>query len=135
MEIIVVSKAMVKKMQYKITEPTAIVSISGVDDNRVSFNNPNVIVGRFIFEDIPYPIEGYTHFTEEDAKDIFQFVDRVKDKVNTIVVHCEAGISRSPTVAYYIADRIGVPKDSIKQSPFYKFNPWIVDVFEKVIKE
>ena len=38
-------------------------------------------------------------FTSKDADDILNFVDYYKSKVNLIVVHCEAGISRSAGVA------------------------------------
>ena len=38
-------------------------------------------------------------FNEEDAKGILHFVDTYKKEVDLIVVHCEAGISRSAGVA------------------------------------
>jgi len=38
-------------------------------------------------------------FTERDAEQILDFIDTFKDKVDIIVCHCEAGISRSAGVA------------------------------------
>lgn len=38
-------------------------------------------------------------FTDEDAKSILNFVELCKNGVDLIVVHCEAGISRSAGVA------------------------------------
>ena len=39
------------------------------------------------------------HFTEENAKQILDFIEKYKNEVDLIVVHCEAGISRSAGVA------------------------------------
>ena len=38
-------------------------------------------------------------FTEKQANMVIDFVEEVKDKIEMLVVHCEAGISRSPAVA------------------------------------
>ena len=42
--------------------------------------------------------KGYVLFNKSHAEDIIEFSERYKDKVNTIVVHCGAGISRSAGV-------------------------------------
>jgi predicted protein tyrosine phosphatase len=38
-------------------------------------------------------------FTDENAKQILDFVEKYKLEIETIIVHCEAGISRSAGVA------------------------------------
>lgn len=38
-------------------------------------------------------------FSDEQAVQIVDFVERIKDKVNGFLIHCEAGVSRSAAVA------------------------------------
>lgn len=42
-------------------------------------------------------------FNEQDAREIIKFVRDNKNKVETIYVHCDAGISRSAAIAKFIA--------------------------------
>lgn len=48
-------------------------------------------------------------FSNRDAKNIINFVNEVKNKVEIIVVHCDAGISRSAAVAKFIAEMFNLP--------------------------
>jgi len=45
--------------------------------------------------------------TEADARAIWKFVDKHLAAIEVIVVHCEAGMSRSPAVAAAITRRLG----------------------------
>ena len=46
--------------------------------------------------------------TAEQAEKIWQFVDDQKDRVGgAVVVHCEAGVSRSPAVAAALCKGLG----------------------------
>jgi predicted protein tyrosine phosphatase len=45
--------------------------------------------------------------TTDHAAAIWAFVDRYRDTVGTIVVHCEQGMSRSPAVAAAISKVLG----------------------------
>lgn len=42
-------------------------------------------------------------FAEKDAEDILNFYLSVKDKIEVLLVHCEAGICRSPATAAALA--------------------------------
>lgn len=44
---------------------------------------------------------------EDHAESIWQFVRQWQETVETIVVHCEQGMSRSPAVAAAICDALG----------------------------
>lgn len=48
---------------------------------------------------------------QHQAKAIAEFVDRVKEKVQLLVVHCDAGVSRSSAVAKAVCEQYGVVKD------------------------
>ena len=50
-----------------------------------------------------YKIINCRLFDEDDAKKVLEFIGDKKDKVTTIYVHCDAGISRSAAIAKFIA--------------------------------
>lgn len=66
---------------------------------------------RLHFHDIDQPEDPYTLFDESHAKQIIDFVSAVNDsgQVEGILVHCQAGISRSAAVARWIADQCELP--------------------------
>jgi len=49
--------------------------------------------------------EKYICFNDDHAKQIMDFLTEVEDKVEKIIVHCHAGISRSAAVAKFIAEK------------------------------
>lgn len=57
------------------------------------------------FDDIDCkePIKGLIPMRDVDAQKIVRAVEQWKDKVEQIVVHCDAGYSRSPAVAAALA--------------------------------
>ena len=79
----------------------AVISISDCDKEYPNLhNNPGngiVFQSRYHFDDVD---EGEDHcITNNDAMQIATFVFSVKDKADLLIVHCEAGVSRSPGVA------------------------------------
>ena len=48
-----------------------------------------------------------TMMSDDQAREIWRFVDRHKDAVGTVVVHCESGMSRSPAVAAALCASLG----------------------------
>lgn len=57
-------------------------------------------------EGLPVPSD-VVLMTQDQAKAIWDFVLRYRDRVGTIVVQCEQGMSRSPAVAAAICRRLG----------------------------
>jgi hypothetical protein len=64
------------------------------EDNRV-----NLLQLYFFDQTVP----GEHAFTENHAKEIIRFVGEAWGKIDCLLVHCEAGLSRSPGVAAAIA--------------------------------
>ena len=69
------------------------------------------------FEDIDPVFDGeyylkhknqFELFTKNHAKIIVDFVDKVKGKVDLLIVNCEAGISRSGAVGEWLCDYLGL---------------------------
>jgi len=46
-------------------------------------------------------------FTRDQAHQIINFIDKVKNEVDTLVVHCTAGISRSSGVGLFVCRYLG----------------------------
>lgn len=58
------------------------------------------------FDDVIRPVEGAVLFTEEMAKQIIAFIRRHKD-VDSLLVHCYAGQSRSLAVGAFAVKMLG----------------------------
>ena len=59
------------------------------------------------FDDIVKPVEGATLFSKEQASQILDFTKNVNDKVDTLLIHCYAGSSRSLAVGKALTERFG----------------------------
>lgn len=87
-----------------LKEDYIIISINDTDCSTVIFDNKHILdVLKITFDDLekePKNKENkYKLFNIHIAKEIKNFIDKFKNKVNRIVVHCTAGISRSSGVA------------------------------------
>lgn len=71
------------------------------------------------FDDIDREHDGYKACQEEDFKGLRAFIDKWKDKVDEIIVHCHAGISRSSGCAAAICQYIGIDDTFIWDSGQY----------------
>jgi len=84
------------------------------------------------FDDIVMPVDGAVLFTEEDAKRIISFVQTHKD-VESLVVHCYAGQSRSRAVAAFCT-KLLTGKDS-KYLGKTNYNALVYDVLSRTWAE
>ena len=97
-----------------IDEPTLIISISGTDDEPpLILNEPenkNIRPVEYLqFDDIDTAesVHGLKPMSNEDAKRIVDAFLQYVDEISQIIVHCDAGYSRSPAVAAALAKAIG----------------------------
>jgi len=63
----------------------------------------------------------YQLFTEKDAKKILHFIEKWMDQIDTLIVHCNAGVSRSSGVAAAISKYLY--GDDTEYFDSYKYNP------------
>lgn len=73
--------------------------------------NKNIINVAYVqFDDIDSSetVNGETPMSESDAKTIVDAFMKYKDRVEQIIVHCDAGYSRSPAVAAALAKALGM---------------------------
>ena len=99
-----------------INVPTLIISISDTDTPIPNIlaehkkENSNIVHVEFLqFDDIDYDkeVDGLKPMSVEDAKVIVDTFEQYRDKIEQIIVHCDAGYSRSPAVAAAIAKATG----------------------------
>ena len=127
-------------------EKTAIISIANVDSGFVNFRNNNenniVAVLNLFFDDVCGNEPNCMN--ENDAKKIAEFAKNTADKVDKIIVHCEAGVSRSAGVAAALMKYFNNDDMPIFESPHYcpnmhcysmVLNALMMDIDEEEIRE
>lgn len=83
----------------------AMISITGTGEPRVPLEKGWRHVLRLRFDDIERPRFGLELFSEADADQVIDFLDRIEGKVGHVVVHCALGLSRAPAIARFISER------------------------------
>jgi len=101
-----------------ITEPTLIISISSTDDQipLILKSGENKMVAHvefLMFDDIDTSesVGGLKPMSENDARRIVDTFLHYSDTVSQIIVHCDAGYSRSPAVAAALTKALGESDD------------------------
>ncbi|MHB8833318.1 MAG: hypothetical protein ACYC9V_09105 [Desulfobacteria bacterium] len=84
------------------------ISITGTDRRRARLRKGWRDILRLVFDDIEAPVADYVLFDDRMADRIIDWLYRVDDRVEEIIVHCSAGISRSAAVARFVAERYGI---------------------------
>jgi predicted protein tyrosine phosphatase len=83
------------------TNKHILISITGTDEKEVKLpiNENRMATLHLKFDDISSPKAGLVLFTETQAGKILDVVDIWENDIDEVIVHCNAGISRSPAVA------------------------------------
>lgn len=72
-------------------------------------------------DDVPKPVDSCQVFTKGDAQKIKEFVKKYQD--HNIIVHCNAGVSRTGSVIHYIQQEY--PNFQLIDQQNFSFNPLI----------
>ena len=83
---------------FRSDRPWAAIQISHSDDHPTLSEKNRVGLLRLVFEDIEEAGKPES-FTPALATEILDFVEKMWDKVDVFLIHCEVGLSRSPAVA------------------------------------
>lgn len=107
-KLLVLCQSAVRDFTYD--QPWACISIGTELGDWPKINKCQLVallqVAFFDLDSIPEAYTGSTEivlFNEDHARQIWEFVESVWDRVELLVVHCLAGVSRSPAVAAAIA--------------------------------
>ena len=98
--------------------PHAIVSVTSAPDDVARFPVPSTCVAvlRLAFADlVPSEVDASTAsllFTRAHAQQIWAFFDQHRPNIARLLVHCDAGHSRSPAIAAAIARACGLEHDN-----------------------
>lgn len=98
----ILSKKQAISYSYKADmDDCVIVSITDIEEKYAKFNRTHKIkdILRLQFNDVCEEENKSEYMSDLDAERIVDFVERWKSKVNTIIIHCHAGISRSSAIA------------------------------------
>lgn len=87
---------------------------------------------RLHFDDVERGWQGYCPMDESDATKILDWLDRHITHLNTLFVHCEAGISRSSSVALFIGEKYDVWVGGIEKS---HPNQHVLSMLRKIDRE
>jgi len=118
----VMSREKARKFSFSsYNKKIAVISISDCDKSSPNLNNnpKNGIAFqcKLHFDDVESGKENC--ITKKDAEKIIAFVNDIKDKTNLLIVHCEAGISRSAGVASAIMKFLYNDDTPIFNSPMF----------------
>jgi len=93
--------------------PYAVISIATPGKNIAQFETSSHCTGVLYmeFHDLDDPRHKVPLFNREQAEAVWKFVDALHVSTELLIVHCEAGISRSPAVAAAIAKARGENDD------------------------
>lgn len=108
-------------------ERQAMISI--VDHRRDAqkrYPAPRVL--RLCFEDAEDADCGQNLIACEQAEAICRFVLRLRGEIDTLIVHCSAGVSRSPAVAAAVLKGLGESDEAIWNDPRYHPNELVYTV-------
>lgn len=127
MKFVILNKSKAQRLSFTdYQSDKVIISIRTPGDEKVEFDSNNKTIKDILyldFYDISYNsqeiFKGYEPMFDEDAVKIKNFVMKWKDKVDTLWVHCDAGISRSAGVAAGILEALGEDNFCIFDSKMY----------------
>lgn len=137
MKVTVMSREAAKRHSYKIADKKyIIISITTPGDDINHFNdNPQIArIFRMSFYDITRDEGDIKAPTIEDVKLIKKVVDYAKSNDYDIVVHCDAGVSRSAATAMAIEEYLEM-EDTIRPNPLYHPNYTVYDCVKAVLNE
>ena len=102
MKITVLSRYEIEAIYDKITEPCIIISIYCPADTPARIEKTEFVkdILFLAFDDVEEDrTYGYKPMSKEDGVLVRDFVEKFKNEVNEIIVHCDAGVSRSAGIA------------------------------------
>ncbi len=86
----------------------------------------------FWFWDVPEKIGNYNPISQNQAQDIYNFIQSNNDK-RLCIVHCTAGVSRSGAVGTFIHNQYGNPLiDFSAENPFILPNELVLNLLQNI---
>lgn len=119
MNILILNKYQAEK--FEPTEKTVMISITDpeIDKPNIKHLDKFMDILYLKFSDIDDNVAfGCVQMNDEQALKILRFVQQYYLQIDTLVIHCMAGISRSAGVAAALSDILGIGSKSIFNGPY-----------------
>lgn len=99
--------------QFTYSKPWACISIDGANTTFVADPKGHAILSeenrvdllQLRFDDITMERDGWKPISDDQAKQVWEFVEKVWDKVDLLMIHCHAGLSRSTACGLVISEK------------------------------
>lgn len=143
MNIKILSRTKAVKLSYtNFANDKVIISIKDPWAEKAHFNDGNGSIKEILYlsfydrsEETQDIFGGYSSMSPYDARKIAHFVNKWKDKVDTIWVHCEVGVSRSAGIAMAIMEYLNMDLTPIFESTTYCPNMLCYELTKKAFKD
>ena len=127
-------KYVLKHNQYEYNQRKdtyAVISIQDTNGFGIEFTENRYCKGvlTLYFDDIEEPCPGYMLITKAQAGQIIRFIKKHKD-VDTLLIHCYAGVSRSRAVGVFAREVLQIPPADEND-----YNEYVYATLKKVWKE
>lgn len=113
--IIIMDKQHAAKFQgYSTGASFGMIHISDIGDKHITINKFAKHELWISFDDLDYCDKMMGNpITNQDAKDIINFVNNIKNNIDVLIIHCDGGVSRSPTIGVVLAKYLGLSSFNI----------------------
>jgi predicted protein tyrosine phosphatase len=137
MKLIVTDRLSIEK-GFVVRSSYALISIRDSDAKPIRLPNPSGPreILHLAFDDSE-PVAGIKFSREiqlmsaDQAREIWRFVDKHKSQVGAFVIHCKAGMSRSPAVAAALALYLKLDEQKILRK--YQPNRFVYDLMRETM--
>lgn len=127
----------VSAQSYKSYQPWAAIQIAATPEFAPMLTENRVGLLQLVFEDIRHISDIHTDygksivFDANIAKQVLVFVQNLPRKVQTLLVQCGAGISRSAAIAQSLCEATGTDISLFKK--YYSSNPGVLSLMRKTL--
>ncbi len=143
MNIKILSRTKAVKLSYTdFADDKVIISIKDPWAENAHFNSGNSSIKEILYlsfydisEETKDIFSGYSSMAPDDALKIAHFVNKWKDKADTIWVHCEVGVSRSAGIAMAIMEYLKMDLTPILKSTRYYPNMLCYELTQKAFND
>lgn len=124
MLITVVPEKMAQVLSATIKTKSIFISITCPNEDDVTFaHNSNILnIFRMKFNDLDVDTDGLKAPIQDNFNGLKEFIDKYKDSVEEIVLHCAAGASRSPGCGLAICEYLKDYNTDISRKKYEKYD-------------
>lgn len=118
-------------MEFQYDKRWACISISDPESPFPEIDSKNRLgILQLKFDDAELPRDSFKLYSEDQAKTTWDFVKVAWDKIDLLMIHCNAGISRSTAIAKSISD-VYQPKFSTYYDQLYSPNKLVYEIMKR----